>query len=102
MNNLFSRKNLTGAGSLILAMMIANVLNFVYNTFLGRNLSFDQFGVVIFYNTILSVSAIAFSSLGTTINHRVAYLNGKYDDEAGSAFTRFVRVRAMLIAIGMM
>jgi glycosyltransferase involved in cell wall biosynthesis/O-antigen/teichoic acid export membrane protein len=99
---IWSKQNLTGAGSLIGAMMIANVLNFIYNTFLGRALSFEQFGVVIFYNTILNVSAIAFSSLGTTINHRVSYLNGKYDEEAGSAFTRFVRTRAFLAASLMM
>lgn len=101
---IWTQKNISGAGVLIIAMMLANFLNFAFNAFMGRALSYENFGTLIFYNTVLSIVAIAFSALGTTMNHRVAYLNGKYQSEAGTAFTRFVRTRSIyagLVLVGL-
>jgi glycosyltransferase involved in cell wall biosynthesis/O-antigen/teichoic acid export membrane protein len=99
--NLFSRQNLSGVGALIVAMMLANFLNFAFNAFMGRMLSYADFGTIVFYNTVLSIVAITFNALSTTINHRVSYLNGKYHREAGTAFTRFVRARSTYVGLAL-
>jgi len=98
---LWSRQNLSGAGILVICLMLANFLNFAFNAFLGRQLSYEQFGLLTFYNTILFLAAIFFGALGGTVNHRTAYLNGKYGHEAGWMFTRFVR-RNVSIAMAAM
>ncbi len=93
---IWSKENLSGAGALVAATMIANFLNFVFNAYLGRSLTYEQFGILTFLTTILYLSSIFFGALGTAVNHRTAYLNGKYDKEAGSAFSKFVRNRSYL------
>jgi glycosyltransferase involved in cell wall biosynthesis/O-antigen/teichoic acid export membrane protein len=98
---IWSKQNLTGAGALVVSLMLANFLNFVFNAFLGRHLSYEQFGVLTFFNTIITLFSVFFSGLSSTVNHRTAYLNGKYDHEAGARFARFVRRRSALIAIGL-
>lgn len=93
---LWSKENLSGAGVLVVALMGANFLNFVFNAFLGRQLSYEQFGLLTFYNTILSLSAIFFGGLASTVNYRTAYLSGKYNSEAGGLFAKFVRNRSLI------
>ncbi len=98
---IWSKKNLTGAGALIISFMVANLLNFAFNAFLGRSLSYEQFGLLTFYNTILYLVAIFFGALSSSINHRTAYLNGKYNHEAGALFTKHVRKIGYVVGIGL-
>jgi glycosyltransferase involved in cell wall biosynthesis/O-antigen/teichoic acid export membrane protein len=95
---LLSRQNLSGAALLLACLMVANFINFVFNAFLGRQLSYEQFGLLTFYNTILYLAAIVFSAMGNTVNHRTAYLNGRYGAEAGSKFVSFVRRNSYWVA----
>ena len=95
---LWSKQNLTGATLLVVALMTANFLNFVFNAFLGRHLEFEQFGILTFFNTVISLIIIFFAGLSSTVNHRTAYLNGKYGHEAGALFTKFVRNKSLYAA----
>ncbi len=100
--NIWSRQNLSGAGALVIAFMLANVLNFAFNAFLSRALSIEDFGSIVFYNTVLSLVAIFFGALSATLNHRVAYLNGRYHHEAGISFLRAVRAKALMVSLVLM
>lgn len=96
---LWSKQNLSGAGMLVMSLMLANFLNFVFNAFLGRHLEYEQFGILTFFNTIISLIVIFFAGLSATVNHRTAYLNGKYGHEAGALFTKFVRNKSIMVAV---
>ncbi|MDB5238796.1 MAG: glycosyltransferase [Candidatus Parcubacteria bacterium] len=66
----------SGPGFLVASTVIANFINFAFNAFLGRSLSFGDFGVVTLMTTFASILGIAASALGMTVNHTVSYLEG--------------------------
>lgn len=74
----WSVKTISSAGILVFALLIANVLNLVFNAYLGRNLSYSQFATVTLINTLWYLIAIVTSAFGITVTHRVAYLASKY------------------------
>ena len=82
-NSLFSK-----AGVLISVTMISNLLNFVFNAFLGRALGFDELGLVILVNTIWSMTGIFVGAFSTTINHKTAHLSASEDAESSASFLR--------------
>ncbi len=71
---------------LLVAMMTSNFLNFLYNAFLGRFLGFEQLGVVTLINTFWTVIALFISSLASTVNHKVSYLNAASGPKSAQAF----------------
>ena len=62
---------------LIGALLASSLLNFVFNAYLGRQLSFEELGLVTFVNTLWYITMIFFSAFSTTLNHHTAYLTGK-------------------------
>ncbi|KKW28358.1 MAG: hypothetical protein UY73_C0049G0012, partial [Parcubacteria group bacterium GW2011_GWA2_52_8] len=83
-------------------MMLSNFLNFLYNAILGRELSLENLGVVTLVNTVLSISALFFGALGSTVNHRTAYLGalaGEGESGRVSSFLRSVRRRGFFVAV---
>ncbi len=61
-------------GVLVASMILGNFLNFVFNAFLGRELSFEELNLVIFVNTLWFITTIFVSGFASTTNHRVSYL----------------------------
>ena len=74
---------LSPEGFFLFALFVANVINFLFNVFLGRQLSLEYFGLVTFVNTLWSFVTIFTSTYGTTVNHHIAYTssstNSKWD-----------------------
>ncbi len=93
----WSKSVLTGSGLLVSAMMISNVLNLLFSIFLGRHLSFKEFGIVAVMNTLWYLINIFISALSTTVTHRIAYISSKYGSAAGSAFFKTIRRRVVVI-----
>lgn len=75
----FSKSSLAGGAFLIFASMFGNVMNFLYNAYLGRNLELSDFGLLSLVGSFISISQIPLSGLSRTITHRSAYLLGKYN-----------------------
>ncbi len=71
--------NFSRGSLLIVAMMIANVINLLFSVFLGRDLGFGDLGLVTIVNTIWSVAGIFISGVSSTINYKTAYLSGQED-----------------------
>src|SRR3989344_4712644 len=59
----------------VFALMITHFLNLAFNVYLGRGLSVEQYGLVIFVTSILYFTNIVFTALIATVSHTTAYLS---------------------------
>lgn len=85
----FKRWLVSPQGFFLYAILLSNVLNFVFNAYLGRVLSFEELGLITFVNTLWYLVMIFFSAYGGTVNHQVAYLAAATD--AGHSRLFFTR-----------
>lgn len=93
-----ARSGVATGGSLIAAAIIANFLNFLYNAYLSRKLSVEDFGLISLVSSFLYLSVIPTSSLTKTVTHKAAYLLGKYEI-AVKDFWAKIRKRVAIIGL---
>lgn len=74
------------ASFLVVAMMVSNVLNFGFNAYLGRILTFESFGLVTLVSTLFYLLCVPVSALNATFAHRISYLSAKIGTRAGNRF----------------
>ncbi|MBP7740588.1 glycosyltransferase [Candidatus Woesebacteria bacterium] len=74
----FTRSELFGSGILIVSSLFGNILNYLYNAYLGRSLDLNDFGTISLIGSFLYLSSVPFSAVGRSVTHRTAYLFGKY------------------------
>jgi glycosyltransferase involved in cell wall biosynthesis/cellulose synthase/poly-beta-1,6-N-acetylglucosamine synthase-like glycosyltransferase/O-antigen/teichoic acid export membrane protein len=86
-------------GIFIYALILSNFLNFVFNAFLGRVLSFEQLGLITFVNTLWYLTMIFFGAFSATINHHSAFLLGKAGDTVSRRFFSASLVKGLKITI---
>lgn len=89
----------SGVGLLLVVMMIANLLNFVFNAFLGRALGFEELGLVVLVNTIWSMAGIFIGAFSTTINHKTARL-AVAGGESSASFLRSALKIGLMASFG--
>lgn len=63
---------------LVASSMIGNILNFLYNAYLGRRLSIEDFGLISLLGSFVFMLSVPLSGLSRTVTQRSAYLLGKY------------------------
>lgn len=97
--DLVQSKQILGGGLLIASSMIGNVMNFLYNAYLGRKVSLEDFGVVSLIGSILYIAHVPMGALGRTVTHRSAYLFGQFDTPIKS-FWKATRHKAYYWALG--
>lgn len=75
-----AKSTVLSGGMLIIASVVSNLLNFLYNAYLGRasNVSVEQFGLISLFGSLLSLTHIPAAGLSRTITYRSAYLLGKH------------------------
>lgn len=83
---------------LILAAAFASFINFLYNAYLGRTVSIEDFGLISFFGGIVGISDIFIGALGKTVTYKSAYLLGRYKIPA-SSFWKKLRKRGLLISL---
>ncbi len=66
-----------GGGALVIAVGIGNVFQFLYNAYLGRVLSLEDFGLVSLIGSFMLLAFIFFGGLVITVSHRTAHLFGR-------------------------
>lgn len=71
-----------GTTLLIVVSMVANVVNFLYNAYLGRSIGFSEFGLVTLIGSFINIAQIPLMSYSRSIVHRSGYLFGKYKQPA--------------------
>lgn len=87
-----------GGGILIGASVIANFSNFVYNAFLGREISLEEFGTVSLMSSIFSLAMVVSAAFGKTVNHKIAFLLGKFKTPVKD-FIRVVWTKSVLVSV---
>ncbi|MCL4535914.1 MAG: glycosyltransferase [Bacteroidetes bacterium] len=85
-------------GVLVVAGMAANFLHYLFNAYLGRAISLEDFGLLSSISSFLLLTSVPFSSLSRTVAHKTAYCLGKYDGAIRS-FWSHTRHRAILIGV---
>lgn len=95
-----SSKTYIGGMLLVGASAIANFLNFIFNAYLGRVLEFSDFALIGLIGGFLSFSSILFGAFSTTANFRSGFLIGKYGDNAGYAFWKYIRGKSIHFSFG--
>ncbi len=89
---------IAGADILIFAALLENVFNFLYNAYLGRVLSVEDFGLISLFGSFLFIVKIPSSALSRTVTHKTAYFLGKYDTIL-KEFWRYIRHRTIIISL---
>lgn len=96
----FIRRNLSaGTPVMVSALMIANVLNFLYSAILGRSLPLEQFALLTVINTFWYISSIFLSGMGATIIYLIAHQVGKHNSVQGLRILKSTRLSATYIAV---
>lgn len=94
-----NKKMFIGGGALVIATFIANILNYIFNAYLGRVLSFNEFALIGLISGFYSFSSIFFGAFSTTVNYRSGFLIGKYGEVAGYNFWKYIRKMSYIPAI---
>lgn len=71
------RSAIWGGGVLVVALGLGNVFQFLYNAYLGRVLSLEEFGLVSLLGSFTLIASIIFNGLATTVSHRAAQIFGR-------------------------
>ena len=74
---------------LITATIVGNVFNFLYNAYLGRKASLEDFGLISLIGSFLYVTQVPFSSLSRSITHKSAFLLGQYNAPITSFWRKY-------------
>jgi len=100
LSSLFSKKELyLGGGALVISTFIANVLNYIFNAYLGRVLSFNDFALLGLMGSFYSFSSIFFGTYSATVNFRSGFLIGRYGDGAGYEFWKYMKKRVLYLSL---
>lgn len=66
----------SSAGLLVISSVIANVINFAFNAYLGRVLTLAEFGTVTIVNVFVYLLTLFTGALGSTATHEVSFSEG--------------------------
>lgn len=87
-----------GAGVLVVAAMVANVINFAYNTYLGRVVALEEYGTVALLGNFLYLMDAFFIALAATVTHKTAFFLGKYNSIVDD-FWKAVKSKALALGL---
>lgn len=83
----------------ILATLLANVINMATNFYLGKHLSFSDFGVFNLMMSLFYLANIPVQAMGSTINYKSSYLLGKHKASSLQHFWKYIHFRGVLAAV---
>ncbi len=92
------RRLFSSKGFLISAIIVSSAINFLFNVFLVRVLSYSQLAVVVLINTFWYIITILTSGLSDTVNSQVSYLVAKKGVKAGNVFFKWMLNESFIIA----
>lgn len=92
-------KTAVGGGILVVSSMLVNLLNFLYNAYLGRSVSLAEFGLISALGNIFALGGIVTFALSRTVSYKAANLLGQYSKPA-RVFLLKVRRRGWRLSIG--
>lgn len=81
-----SQTIISGGRFYLFSLLFADILNFLFNAFLGRVLTFEEFGLVTFINTLWFLVSVFMSALATTVSRETAYIVARENSGAAVKF----------------
>jgi glycosyltransferase involved in cell wall biosynthesis/O-antigen/teichoic acid export membrane protein len=93
------KRFLSGGSFLVASLFAANSFNFLFNAYLGRVLSFEEFGLVTLVTTIWNLTNIPFGSLAAAVNYRVAFLLAHDGKQAAITFFRQIAKKTIMFML---
>lgn len=76
-------------GVMVIASVFGNIMNFLYNAYLGRQLNLEEFGEISLFGSFMYLASVPISALGRSIAHSSGYLYGKYNSPAKELWQHF-------------
>jgi glycosyltransferase involved in cell wall biosynthesis/O-antigen/teichoic acid export membrane protein len=104
MKALFTLKNkaFTASSIFIAATMFSSVIGFVFNAYMGRVLSVEDFGLITFINTLVLFASILMNALGSSVTHRVALLSAHSNKAASITFVQKLKRKGLYFSFALM
>jgi glycosyltransferase involved in cell wall biosynthesis/O-antigen/teichoic acid export membrane protein len=84
---------------LIIASLFGNVCNFLYNAYLGRTVSLEDFGIITLIGSFVYISQVPMGALSRAVTYKSALLFGKYETPIQD-FWRIIRKKSYILALG--
>lgn len=84
---------------LVSGTMISNVINFVFNIYLGRTLTLQDFGELSLFTSLLYLTSVPLGSFSATTAHSIAILFGKRSKEHAQGYFRYMFGKTMIYGI---
>jgi cellulose synthase/poly-beta-1,6-N-acetylglucosamine synthase-like glycosyltransferase/glycosyltransferase involved in cell wall biosynthesis/O-antigen/teichoic acid export membrane protein len=97
LTNLIKSNYFAGA-FLIGATLLSNILNFLYNAYLSRSLTLDEFGLIGLVTSIIYLTQVPIAAITSAVAHKSAFLLGKYNSPV-RAFWQKARSQSIKISI---
>lgn len=94
----FAKSGVISGGFLVFASIVGNFFNFLYNAYLGRVTTAQDFGTIGLIGSLLYISQIPTSGIGRTVTYKSAQLFGKHETPIKSYWRR-IRKHVVLIAL---
>jgi glycosyltransferase involved in cell wall biosynthesis/cellulose synthase/poly-beta-1,6-N-acetylglucosamine synthase-like glycosyltransferase/O-antigen/teichoic acid export membrane protein len=92
-------KTAVGGGVLVVSSMLVNLLNFLYNAYLGRSVSLGEFGLISTLGNIFALSGIVTFALSKTVSYKAAKLLGKFNKPV-KEFLLNTKYRGLIFSVG--
>lgn len=89
----------TGSSLLIVALMLANGLNFLFNAYFGRLLPFEEFGVLTLMSTVSYLVIIPVTAFSASVTHQLVVLLAKKCDKTAALFLKQANKRMFRLAV---
>ncbi len=100
-NFILSKKLYFSGSILIVSILISNFLNFLFNAYLGRVLSYETLGLVSLINSFLYLTAIPFIAITQTLIYRIGFLDERYGKDTAYKFWSGLNKRLLHISLAL-
>ncbi len=94
----FARSEVFGSGLLVFSSLIGNLLNYLYNAYLGRSLELSDFGTISLIGSFLYLASVPFSAIGRSVTHKTAFLFGQHN-QIVKEFWSYMRSNSLRVSI---
>lgn len=100
----FSLKNkaVTASGIFIIATVLSNIITFIFNAYMGRVLTVEDFGLITFINTLALFASVFLNALGLAVTHRVAIISSYINKAATLTFVKRLEKKGWYLSVGLM
>ena len=98
--NLKKNSFLISGTALTGSVMTANAVNLLFNAYLGRVVSPEEFGIIALINTFMYIGGMFYLSLSSTVINEVGNLETRVNTQAASGFLSYVTKQVLLANLG--